>query len=95
MNISKKSYRIFVCGDTGIELHLSFYCKFHYTERAKPCNKVCNVLTDNELPEHFDRLSNVELVRLFLFGLPDDGPPHISVAVFCPVDDFFKSCDRF
>jgi len=28
-------------------------------------------------------------------GLPDDEPSHISVAVFCAVDDFLKSCNRF
>jgi len=40
-------------------------------------------------------LSNVELVRTFLFGVLDDEQSHISVAVFCAVDDFLKSCNRF
>ena len=28
------------------------------------------------------------MLRIFLFGLPGDEPSHISVAVFCAVDDF-------
>jgi len=39
--------------------------------------------------------TQVELLRIFLFGLPDNKPSHISVAVFCAVDDFLKSCNRF
>jgi len=49
----------------------------------------------NKSPEFFDCLSNVELLHVFLFGLPDDEPSHISVAVFCAVNDFLKYCNRF
>jgi len=55
-----------------MEIHLFFYCKFHDAARAILCNKVCKILTENNLAEHFDCLSNVELLRLFLFGLSDD-----------------------
>jgi len=57
-------------------------------------NKICNILTNNKLAEHLDRMSNVELLRLFLFGL-SDAPTQILVAVFCAVDELLKSCDRF
>jgi len=63
LRINKKSYRIDVCGDIEAELHLSFYCKFHDAAQTVRCNKVCNILTDNKLSEHFDCLINVELLR--------------------------------
>jgi len=95
--INKKSHRICVCGDIETAPHLFFYCKFHDAARAILCNMVCKIfnLADNKLPEHFDCLNNVELLRLFLCGLPDDEPSHNSVAVFCAVDEFLKSCVRF
>jgi len=51
------------------------------------CNMVCIVLTDNKSAAHFDCLCNVELLRLFLFGLSDT-PTQISVAVFAPYMSF-------
>jgi len=84
-----------LCGDIETEIHLFFYCNFHYAARAILSNRVWNILTDNKSPEIFDCLSNVELLRIFLFGLPDDEPSHISVAAFCAVDDFLKSSNRF
>jgi len=90
----KKSYRTCVCGDIETELHLFFYRKFHDAARAILCNRVCSIATD-ESPELFDCLNNVELLCIFLVGLPDDEPSHISVAVFCAVDDFLQSCNRF
>jgi len=45
--------------------------------------------------KHKAQSNTPELLRIFLFGLPDDEPSHISVAVFCAVDDFLKSCNRF
>ena len=68
--------------------------RFHDATLAILCNKVCNILTDNKLAEHFDCSSNVELLHLLLFGL-SDGPIQISVAVFCAVDELLKSRDRF
>jgi len=64
-------------------------------ERSILCNMVCNIATDNKSPELFGCLRNVELMHIFLFGLPEDEPSHISVAVFCAVDDFLKFCNRF
>ena len=93
--ITKKSYRICVCGDIETELHILFYCKFHNAEPEILCNKVCNVVTDKKLPGHFEFVSNVELLRILLFGLPDDEPSHISMAAFCALDNFRKSCYRF
>ena len=60
-------------------------------ERSFPIGSVCNIVTDNKSPEIFDCLSDFELLRIFLFGLPDNWPSHVSVAVFCAVDDFLKS----
>ena len=88
-NINKMSYRICVWDDIVTELHRFFYCKFHDTARAVLFNKFCHILTDNKLPEHFDCLSNVELLLLFLFGL-SDVPTQISVDVFCAVVEFLK-----
>jgi len=51
---------------------------------------VCNIFTDNKLPELFDCLSNVELLRLLLFCVADEEPSHISVAVFCTEDNFLN-----
>ena len=72
-----------------------FYCNFHDAARAILFNRVYNIVTNNISPEFFDCLSNVELLCIFLFGLPDIEPSHISVAVFCAVDDFLKSGNRF
>ena len=95
LNISKKFYRTCVCGDIETEIHHFFYCNFRDAARTIHSNRVCNIVTDNKSPEIFDCLSNVELLRIFLFGLPDDGPSHISVAVFYVVDEFLTSCNRF
>ena len=73
----------------------SFTIIFHDAARVILFNRVYNIVTDNKSPEIFDCLSNVELLRIFLFGLPDDGPSHVSVAVFCAVDNFLKSSYRF
>ena len=72
LNINKKSYRTCVCGDIETEIHLFFYCKLHDAARAVLSNMVCNIVIDNKSPEIFDGLSNVELLRKFLFGLHDD-----------------------
>jgi len=93
-NIFKKFYRICDCSFIETELHLFFYCNLHDATRSIVCNKVCNILTDNKSAEHFDCLSTVELLRLLLVGL-FDAPTQISVAVFCAVDEFLTSCDRF
>ena len=77
------------------KLRFTFYCNFHDAVRAILFNNVCNIVTDNKLPEHFDCLSDFELLRVFLVCLPDDEASHISVAVLCTVDDFLKSCNRF
>ena len=74
LNINKRSYRTCVCADIETEIHLFFYCKYHDAARAIHCNRECNIVTDNKSPEVFDCLSNVELLRIFLFGLPDDEP---------------------
>jgi len=95
LNINTKSYLTCVSGDIETEIHLFFCCKIHDDARAILCNGVCNIVTDNKSHEIFDCLSNVELLRVFLFGLPDDEPSHISVAVFCTVGDFRKSYNRF
>jgi len=95
LNFNKKSYRTCVCGDIETEIHLFFHCNFHDAARAILSNRVCNIVTDNKSTEFFDCLSIVELLRIFLFGLPDDEPSHISVAVFCAVDIVLKSCNRF
>ena len=63
------SYRTFVCRDIETEL-LFFYCKFHDAARAILCNRICTIVTDSKSPELFDCLSNVELMRIFLFGPP-------------------------
>jgi len=52
--------------------NLFFYCKLHDAARAILSNRVCSIVTVNKSPEIFDRLSDVELLRIFLFGLPDD-----------------------
>jgi len=90
-----KSYCTCVWGDIETEIHLFFYCKFHDAARAILSNRVCNVVIDNKSSELFDCLNNVELLLIFLFRLPDDEPSHISDAVFCAVDDFLKSCNKF
>jgi len=105
LNINKKSYRTCVCGDIETEIHLFFCCNFHDAARAIPFNRVYNIVTNNMSHEFFDCLSNVQLLRIFLFGLPDNEPSHVSVAVFCAVEpwmifsslviDFAKSCNRF
>jgi len=95
VNINKKSYRTCVCDDIETEIHLLFYCNFHDAIRAILPNRVCNIVTDHKSPEFFDCLSNVELLRISLFGLPDDEPSHISVGVVCAVVDFLKSCNRY
>jgi len=68
LNINKKSYRTCVCGDIETEIHLFFYCNFHDAARAILSNRVYNIVTNNISPEFFDCLSNVELLRIFLFG---------------------------
>jgi len=88
LNTSTKSHLICVCGDNETELHLFFYCKIHDAAHAMLCNKVCNILTDNKLAEHFNYLSNVELLLRFVFGLSEE-PTQASVAVFCAVDEEF------
>jgi len=95
LKINKKYYRTCVCGDIETEIHLFFSCKFHDAARAIVCNRVCNTVTDNKSPELFDCLSNVELVRIFLLGLPADKPSHISIAVFCAVDYFLEYHNTF
>ena len=95
LNINKKSYRTCVCGDIETEIHLFFCCNFHDAARAILFNRVYNIVTNNMSPEFFDCLSNVQLLRIFLFGLPDNEPSHVSVAVFCAMDDFLKSCNKF
>ena len=95
LNINKKSYRTCVCGDIETEIHHFFYCNFRAAARTIHSNRAGNIVTDNKSPEIFDCLSDVGLLRIFLFGLPDDEPSHISVAVFCAVDEFLTSCNRF
>jgi len=51
-------------------------------------------MTGNKVAEHFDCLSKVELLSLFLFGL-SGAPIQISVAVLCAVDEFLKLCGEF
>ena len=93
LNTSTKSHLICVCGDNETELHLFFYCKIHDAAHAMLCNKVCNILTDNKLAEHFNYLSNVELLLRFVFGLSEE-PTQASVAVFCAVDEEFWQAPR-
>jgi len=71
-----------------------FCCNFHDVARAILCNIAYNILTRNKLAEHFDSFTNVDLLRLFLFGL-SDGAIQISVDIFCAVYEFLKSCGRF
>jgi len=95
LDINKKSYRTCVCGCIETEIHLFFWCDFHDAARAILFNRVYNIVNNNISPEFFYCLSSVELLRIFLFGLPDNEPSHVSVAVFCAVDDFLKFCNRF
>ena len=69
LNINKKSYRTCVCGDIENEINLFYYCNFHDAAQAILFNRVYNIVTSNISPEFFDCLSNVELLRIFLFGL--------------------------
>ena len=87
-NFNKKSYRTCACGDIETALHLFFFYKLNDSARAILCNRVYNLVTDNKSPEFFGCLSNAELLPMFLFHLHDDEPSHISVAIFCAVDDF-------
>ena len=93
--MNKKSYRTCVCGDIETEIHLFFHCNFMMSHERSFAIGSCNIVTDNKSPELFDCLSNVELLRIFLFDLPDDEPSHFLVAAFCAVDDFRKYCNRF
>ena len=98
LNINKRSHRTCVYGDIETEIYLFFHCNFHDATRAILFNRVYNIVTNNISHEFFDCLSNVELLRTFLFGLPDNESItylSISVAVFCAVDDFLKSSNRF
>ena len=83
LNINKKSYRTCVCGGIETEIHPFFCCDFHDASRAILFNRVYNIVTNNISPEFFDCLSSVELLRIFVFGLPDNEPSHVSVAVLC------------
>jgi len=95
LNINKKSYRTCVCGGIETEIHLFCCCDFHDAARAILFSRVYNIVTNNISPEFFDCRSSIELLRIFLFGLPNNEPSHVSVAMFCVVDDFLKSCNRF
>ena len=83
LNINKKSYRTCVCGDIETEIHLFFYCNFDDAARAILFNRVYNIATNNMSPGFFDCLSNVELLRIFVFGLPDNKPSHLGCCVLC------------
>ena len=50
-------------------------------------------MTKCRLPERFERLCHVDLLRLFLFDVPD-ASIFISATVFSAVDKFLKSCKR-
>jgi len=64
------------------------------TARTALYNNIHNILTKHGLAERFERLGHVDLLRLFLFGVPDGSTP-VSVAVFGAVHEFRKCCNRF
>jgi len=71
LNITKNNYRVIVSGDIEIELHLFFHC----SPRAAFCNNVREILDKCGLAGCFERLGHVDLMRLFIFGLPDASIP--------------------
>jgi len=89
------SYLLALAVISKLRFTFSFTVNFMMTHERSFPNRVCNIVTDNQSPELFYCLSNFELLRIFLFGLPDDESSHISVAVFCALDDFLKSSNRF
>jgi len=92
--LTKNNYRFCICGEMETELHLFFHCNVHCATRTALHNKVHDILNETGFAERFERLGHTDLLRLYLYGVPD-APTAVSVAVFGAVDEFLKCCNRF
>ena len=93
LNITKNNYRVCVCGEMETELLLFFHCNVHCAARTALHNKVHDILNETGFAERLERLGHTDLLRLYLYGVPD-APTAVSVAIFNAVDEFRK-CNRF
>jgi len=76
------------------ELHLFFHCNIHCAARTALHCKVHDILNEAGFAERFEPLGHTELLRLYLYGVPD-APTAVSVDIFNAVDEFLKCCNRF
>jgi len=93
LNITKSNYRI--CGDIETTLQLFFQCYVHCALALTALyDKVHDILNESGLAERFERLGHTDLMRLYLYGVPD-ASTFVLIAVFNAVDEFLKCCNRF
>jgi len=74
------------------QLLLFFHCNVHCAARTLLYTKVHDILNENGLAERFECLGHTDLLRLYLYGVPDTSS--VSVAIFNAVDKFLKCCKR-
>jgi len=94
LNITKNNYRVCICGGMETELHLIFRCNVHCAARAALHGGVRDILNEAGFAERLERLGQIDLLRLYLHGVPD-APTAVSVSIFNAVDEFLKCCERF
>jgi len=94
LNITKNNYRVCICGEMEAELHLFSHFDVHCAARTALHNNVHGILNETGFAEPFERLGHTELLRLYLYGVPD-APTAVSVASFNAVGEFLKCCNRF
>ena len=79
-NITENNHRVCACGDIETELHLFFHCNVHCTAWTALYKNVHDILTKSGFAERFERLGHIDLLRLFLFCVPD-ASTSVSVSV--------------
>ena len=94
VNISKNNYHYCICGEMETEVHPFFHCNVHCAAWTALHSKVYDILNETSFAERFERLGHTNLLRLYLYAVPDV-PTTVSVAVFGAVDEFLNCCNRF
>jgi len=94
LNITKDYYRVSVCGGIDTKLHLFFHCNVQCAARTALCNKVHDTLNESGLAERFEHLGRTDVLRLYLYGVPD-ASTSVSLAVFNVVYEFLECCNTF
>jgi len=83
-----------MCGEMETELHLFFQCNAHCAARTALHNKAQVILNETSFDEWFEHLGHTDLLRLYLYGVPDVRTA-VSLPIFNSVDEFLKCYNRY